>query len=57
MKPNDSKRYDRVKKRPYRKPRLRTIELSTEQVLGSGCFTESTSAVAQTTCGFSDCSM
>jgi len=45
---------DSSKKRPYNRPRLRVIELVTDEVLGSGCKT--VSDVAPTgLCGTSAC--
>jgi hypothetical protein len=52
--PSDRDR-GKVEKRPYQKPRLRIVEVSMGEVLGSGCWTDSTYAVAQETCGFSTC--
>jgi hypothetical protein len=45
------------KKRPYEKPRLRTIELAAEEVLGVGCKTTGeTAPYGGPPCSVSNCS-
>ena len=43
-------------KKPYRKPSLRRIELTAEEVLGTGCKNQSVADVLQGTCTSAPCS-
>jgi hypothetical protein len=44
-------------KQPYRKPRLRTIELTAEEVLGAGCKTLAGGGVAPPSCVAGNCGL
>ena len=45
-----------IKKKPYTKPQLRTIELKAEEVLVAGCKTGTKSAPGRTPCWIRHCS-
>jgi hypothetical protein len=50
------KRPKQNRKRPYARPRLKTIELATNEVLGFGCKLDSSSGPLSPTCATLPCS-